>query len=171
MKNADVGRYSISSDGVVVNTETGRVLKQKIDKEGYKSVCLYLAEGKKYKRVHRLVAQVHIDNINNFPVINHKNGVKTDNRSENLEWCTQSHNIKHSFDSGFQKPTILMGHNHGMYKGVILATSKDGDSKIYIRALTDCYKYGFNSGHVSSCINGNLNAHKGFTFMRINDEN
>lgn len=77
---------------------------------GYYQVGLR-KDGKRYFiGVHRLVAQAFIPNPENKSCINHINGIRTDNRVENLEWCTYSENMKHSYSvlhrpSGKRKAT------------------------------------------------------------------
>lgn len=72
----------------------GKILSPKTTKTGYLEVVL-VKNGVRYNRtVHRLVAITFIDNPNDYPVINHINEIKTDNRVENLEWCTVRQNTE-----------------------------------------------------------------------------
>lgn len=57
--------------------------------------------GKSY-RAHRLIAEHFVDNPNNLPQVNHKDGNKTNNKANNLEWCTCQDNIKHSWKLGLK---------------------------------------------------------------------
>jgi hypothetical protein len=77
-----------------------RILTQSKSQNGYYRLCLKLNSTKGYFTIHRLVAVSFIPNHENKPQVNHINGIKTDNRVENLEWCTAKENIAHSYENG-----------------------------------------------------------------------
>jgi len=77
-----------------------RILKPCKDKDGYHRVILCKNLKKKNYAVCRLVAKAFIPNPENKPQVNHINGIKDDDRAENLEWCTVSENIKQAFETG-----------------------------------------------------------------------
>lgn len=79
------------------------VLKPSLDGGGYPKVNLYKKGKVKNIAVHRLVAIVFIPRIKGKNIVNHKNGIKTDNRVENLEWVTDSENKIHALNLGLTK--------------------------------------------------------------------
>jgi len=112
IKNTD--RYEISSNGrvkVISFTDSiGRNKKERILKpfttnKGYKSIGLFTTNGRKHLSVHRMVAEAFIPNVENKPQVNHKNGIKDDNRVDNLEWVTSSENMIHAYKNGKVSPS------------------------------------------------------------------
>lgn len=105
-------KYSVSNIGRVKRNDSGIVRKPDIDKDGYHKYQLKDNSGRRRKFFsHRLVALIFIGETPGLDQVNHKNGVKDDNRVENLEWTTSSGNRQHAFDSGIQKP--VYGEAHG----------------------------------------------------------
>lgn len=101
--------YGVNTKGEVISFRSNKKLRSKIDK-GYERVALSKNNKRKFFPVHRLVAIAFIPNPENKPCINHKNGVKTDNMVENLEWCTYSENTLHAYATGLEKPRIGFKH-------------------------------------------------------------
>jgi len=177
------GLYAINIQGNVKSIERivncgsngVRKIPEKIKKigavNGYPSVNLF-KESKCYPHhIHRLIAIHFIPNPDNLPIINHKNGIKTDNRIENLEWCTYSDNITHAYENGLrEKISPLKGrfNEHHPKSKKIAQFNLDGtfmrewgSSKEVNRQL------GFNNHNIRNCANGRIKTAYGFAWKFI----
>lgn len=96
-------KYSISSDGYIINTITNKLVIFSKDKKGYLKARLYSPlsknpDGRKPYRLHRLIAKAFLEDFSDDLQVNHKNGDKSDNRIENLEMVNNSQNVYHAWN-------------------------------------------------------------------------
>jgi len=91
--------YQVSSLGRFRNLKTRRELGGTKHTSGYINIGLNVNGKVNTKLAHRLVALAFLPRAGASQIVNHKNLIRTDNRASNLEWCDQSHNMKHSWES------------------------------------------------------------------------
>lgn len=123
-------------------------MKLSLAKNGYYTACV----NGKNRLVHRLVAEAFLDNPNNYPCINHKNEIKTDNRVENLEWCDYRYNNTYGTHLG---KSIITLKNAMSKKKIKVYSINKGGVKVLYDSIINASKYtGISSSHISECCKG-----------------
>lgn len=151
--------YFATRDGEIWSDKRQNVLKQ-IKQRPYQGYnMLMLVNNKREKKLvktHRLIALTFIPNLKGKPCVNHKNGIKADNKVENLEWCTYSENIKHAYDTGLhsnQKPV----EQYLKHENILIAT--------YQHARDAGRTLGIPHQNISECCYGRQKSAKGYRFI------
>lgn len=167
------GRYQASNLGRIKSLNFRRSGVEKVmvggyDEWGYKMIILYNGSGKGgriHRGAHRIIAQTFIPNPENKPQVNHINGIKTDNRVENLEWATASENVKHNYSALNQ--IAPRGKNHTSSKTIYQYTLTGdfvGEFSSY-RYVTE--KFGFAPSPISGVCNGRFNSAFGYVWSHV----
>lgn len=147
--------YHVSNLGRILSTKEGTVKIRKAgpDKNGYPRLYLYNEKGRKMFKVHRLVALVFLGHPGD-KVVNHKNGIKTDNRIENLEYCTPSENNMHYY-------RVLGGKSNG---GSKRRPIKCSNGEIYPSSREAARKLNMSHSNIRMCCNGKYKKCNGYSF-------
>lgn len=141
----------------------GHVLKQQHDRHGYMQVISSMNGKKFFLSVHRVIATCFVPNPNNLPEVNHKDNNPTNNRWDNLEWCTRQYNIDYKKNFGtsaaelFGKPVFAVDLNTG--KVLRFETQSEAARKLNV-----------NIGNLNSVVKGKKNSAGGYWFTEDESE-
>lgn len=162
--------YNVSDDGRIRRVGSDRDKSLYYDKKGYLNVHLYKDGKRQNKRVNRVVAEAFIDNPDNKPEVNHKNGKKDDNRVSNLEWSTKLENIEHAKRMGLTSHAPSYGmlgkkNPNAGRNGIPFKIVETGE---VFNTLIECEKaiHG-NDTCIQACLKGRQKTHRGFHFEYI----
>lgn len=164
--------YSVSNYGRIKSHErmikskgnSKRLLKECILRVrmyfGYTKVSLSIKNKKMLVSVHRIVATAFIANPKNFPVVNHKNEIRHDNRAINLEWCTQKYNVNYGTGRSRYSMTIIE-----RYGKPICQYNKDGTIFAHHTSITTAARQtGFVSSQIWRALVGKSITYKGYVW-------
>lgn len=163
------GLYQVSNLGRVKSLGNNKNRKEKIikqikKKDGYLYLkCSKNGESKTFS-VHRLVAQAFIPNPNNLPEIDHINTVPTDNRIENLRWCSRKGNMNNPITLD-----KITGFNHHKSKPLLQLTANNEILKIWGSSMLIEKQKGWRNAHIWECCRKKRKTYKGYKWQYVDD--
>lgn len=168
-------QYLVSTDGLVKNKKSQRVLKSTTDKSGYLYYVLCRKNVRKTIKAHRLVALTFIPNPENKPAIDHIDGNKTNNLVSNLKWVTNKENtnnpitIKRLLNVCCNRDFKQMGElrNFGRKKTAVYRNGKL--IGVFASQQEASKETGVCVGKVSQCVSGKKKSCKGYEFVGVSD--
>lgn len=150
------GLYKVSNLGRVKNIKFNRFIKPFSAGIGYLQVDLSRGNNRRKVLVHRLVAEAFIPNPENKLEVNHIDEDKTNNKVDNLEWCTRTENVNHG--------TRNERHSKALSIPIIAINLKTYESKEYYGTSNCAKQLGLHQGHITEVLKGRRNQTGGYTF-------
>ena len=153
-------KYAVSDTGKVKNIISGKMLPQYDNGVGYKKVHLWRdGVGEKKSYVHRLVAEAFIPCAGGRNEVNHKDGNRSNNAIDNLEWVTSSENTKHAVYRG----ALCAWGNKAK---PIEARSLETGERIRFATISEAER-ALGSRHITDVLKGKRNQCKGYVFRYL----
>ena len=155
----DFDGYFVSSYGRVwSNNQKARFLSFSIDKCGYFHVKLYKNKKPYSRLVHRLVAEAFVDNPNGYKEVNHLDEHKDNNRANNLEWCTRTHNILYgkAGKERYEKMKVTQRLTHSGQRAVECLDAKTGEVLHKFRSVGEAAREMFGVFGSKSTVRSNI---------------
>ena len=141
------GEYQVSNTGQIKSLKSNKILSQSKTGSGYYKVTLSKNNKPHYVMIHRIVAKTFLDNPNNYNVVNHIDANKENNNSNNLEWCTDRHNVLCSIKN---RKNITPVISINLVNGYIQTFETLGKVK----------KFGYDHSNVRKCCIGKIKSYK-----------
>lgn len=159
------GMLEVSSKGRVRSLLRGKpyILKTQKDKKGYHRLRMTINREKHSFKIHRLVASTFIDNPDNLPQVNHKDGNKDNNTVSNLEWVTNKENANHAMQSGLWDSVLKGSKAENKRRMKRIVATKDGMC-IEFDSIGEAERY-FGSRHIVDVLKGRRETCKGYHFQ------
>lgn len=168
--------YQISNLGNVRSLRyknNNKLMKLSINNSGYVQISLHYKGKRKPVLVHRLVAEAFIENKENKPLVNHKDGNKQNNNVDNLEWCTSQENIIHAIKTGLSRVSNKQRENCRRLGRLSRKSVDQYDIygnfiKTWSSILEASQHFKTNDSHIGECCRGKLQTAGGYIWKYHN---
>ena len=171
------GYYMVSNMGNVKSLGNGksrnsnyskeRILKPSKNKDGYLYVFLYKDGKRKFYTVHQLVGNAFLSNPQGYKEVNHIDEDKTNNRADNLEWCSRVYNNTYN---GRAKKVGKKNTNHPKKSKPVIAIHKINGLILEFSSIMEASRQiGIDSSHICECCKGKYKSAGGFYWMYKNN--